>query len=1183
MTRRPLFVLVGLIAVLGLGAAGLWILTQKSASPALESDKALVEAAAPQPKPSDSAAIEATPDAGGPERKLVEKASVAAKSGSSTTVLTPLEAELKNATWVEGKVRLPDGTPPDEKIVIEARGKKFSNDALHSAEVARDGSYRVAFSQGTRTGWLRLKGRYSYLPEDQKVKLPSKAGASIDPVELTPLLGGWIRGHVVLPLGVTSQDSSLAGTSVQAYRMMYEPGDENNARRNIAGEIGADERFELGGVPGKSGWSLSIDAVAFTRTQKNDIKAENGKAVDVEITLKTGARLAGQVVDEDGKPVAEASFFYQAPNEPSGDGWTNYHGKKTGVDGNFDLRGTPAAKGTLTVEKEGFLKEKLPFASLAEGSAQQGLRVVLRRGNGIAGTVHWPEGGPAAGASVSLRFTPEKQEENEGFSFFGGNEQSTKADAEGKFHFTGLARGTAVVRAEAKAPAGKPGADSKAVEAAASSTDEPAAENKPDAAAPEQPAEAKKPAQKGLKGRKWTAIQEDVQAGTQNLQLTLNAGYSIEGRVVNSAGEPFKEFLVRAEPVDKTRNEWESVRGAVTGRFSDEAGRFTLEGLHEGEWKLRAEAKNAPACTPQQIHVPGQNGALVLTLAAGCSVSGVVVDPKGAPVRGARVRADPENDASSSFVFNLNKNFSATTGAEGKFELGGIPPGPMKLAASCDEWAAAETQKLDLVPGQKLEGLQLVMRTPGRIVGLVLDRAGHIDGGRPVSMNGGENGSWHQTTSDSNGRFEFEKLAPGEYHVYTQAKQEEFAAASGDQTRVNRVWQEQQRTLQVTVTEGATTEITLGGLPKNALHLVGHVTCGGRPVANAYLQAWKQQRTESDESQDFHAAAADDGSFDLVLGGAGEYSVNVNADASGASTSISFQVKIGSEPQQTHDFELPGARIAGRVVDRAGKPQPQVALQLSTDSKARGEQRGPGVNGNVTTDDQGRFVFEHVAPGTYEIVCGGQNYGWRQGARTGRSTRSGLVVEPGKSLEGIEIVAQPPCHVEGIVTGPDGAPVAGATVLVVDEQGKSLVGWERETTDATGRFSFDALPPVRASFLAQKGLLSSGFSGWVTIQESDSTKADLALVNSSMVFVQALDGSGASVQADIQIFDSHGFDVSMRSGELPASVAELPGWRFGPLAPGKYSVVVMRKDKPDVRQEFSAGGEPSLAVNVRCD
>ena len=836
----------------------------------------------------------------------------------------------------------------------------------------------------------------------------------------------------------------------------------------------------------------------------------------------------------------------------------------------------------MRVEKEGYLVEPREFSGLAEGAVQEGLRITMRRGNSIGGIVKWPDGQPVASAQVSLHFSAEEEGTSNLYGW-GGPERSARTDAEGKFRFTGLAKGKGTLRAEAKAPQVSAGAavvEASAKEGDAAASDKPAEPGQDSAVEAQEPAK-EKPATKSAKSRKWNAVAEDIQAGTPAVVLTLSAGYSLPGRVVDAAGAPVTEFLVRAEPVEKERRDWEPVRGAQSQRFSDPEGRFTFEGLHEGEWKIRAEAKNAPACAPQQVRVPGQSGPLQLMLAAGCSMRGTVVDPKGQPVRSARVRADPEHDESNRFVFNANKRFSSSSDAEGNFSIEGIPPGQVQLRTTCDEWADAEPQPFELTPGQKLEGVRVVMRVYGRISGIVLDRAGHTDRERPISLSGGPNGNWQQAKSDANGRFVFEKLAPGDYHLYTQAKQEELSRAGDDQEQTSRIYQEQQRSLQVKVEEGATAEVTLGGMPKNALHLVGHVTSGGHPVPSAFLRAWKHERTEDEDARQAQVGAAEDGSFDLVLPGAGDYSVNVSSSA-GNSTNISFELKVSAEAQQTHDFELPGSRIAGRVLDRPGKPLAQVWLQLHADASVRGD-NGRSVSGNVSTDAEGRFAFEHVGPGTYEIVCGGSEMGWRPGPKIGRTTRAGLVVEAGKSLEGVEIVAQPGCRVEGSVVGLDGAPVSGALVIAVDEQGKSLLGWNRETTDGTGHFNFDALPPGRACFLAQKGLATSGYSSWVTVQDGETTKADLVLSNGTLLYVETVDASGAQVNCDMQIFDGRGLDLGMVGMMAEVEGEARPGRRFGPLAPGKYSVVVMRKDKPDQREEVSVGGESSKSISVRCD
>ena len=85
-----------------------------------------------------------------------------------------------------------------------------------------------------------------------------------------------------------------------------------------------------------------------------------------------------------------------------------------------------------------------------------------------------------------------------------------------------------------------------------------------------------------------------------------------------------------------------------------------------------------------------------------------------------------------------------------------------------------------------------------------------------------------------------------------------------------------------------------------------------------------------------------------------------------------------------------------------------------------------------------------------------------------------------------------------------------------------------------------------------------------------------------LIFVHYVRRTGEAL-ADMQVFDSRGLDVTGAGFRTAPTGEALPGRRIGPLAPGKYSLVVMRKDKQDLRQELSVGGEPTKAVHVRCD
>src|SRR5712672_3158993 len=111
MSRRPILVLSGLLVLLALGTAGLWFLTRKPSVPGLEHDQPVAESGVAPVPAGAQPSIEAAAEASTPDRHVVEKAAVEKKTGAAARALTPLEAELKQALWVEGTVVLPDGTP----------------------------------------------------------------------------------------------------------------------------------------------------------------------------------------------------------------------------------------------------------------------------------------------------------------------------------------------------------------------------------------------------------------------------------------------------------------------------------------------------------------------------------------------------------------------------------------------------------------------------------------------------------------------------------------------------------------------------------------------------------------------------------------------------------------------------------------------------------------------------------------------------------------------------------------------------------------------------------------------------------------------------------------------------------------------------------------------------------------
>ena len=171
-------------------------------------------------------------------------------------------------------------------------------------------------------------------------------------------------------------------------------------------------------------------------------------------------------------------------------------------------------------------------------------------------------------------------------------------------------------------------------------------------------------------------------------------------------------------------------------------------------------------------------GVLVLSLAAAAaavaqpqppppaagngSVSGVVTNSAtGAPLPRTSVAL---------FVFGNTgaQNFGTVTDAEGKFSIGGLPPGQFIINVDHVGFVAPPAGNRlsgsQLLPGEKKEDVKLTLTPTGGISGRVLNAEGGAVQGAIVSLDGAPPGV-NSTTSDENGQFRISGVPPGRYRV----------------------------------------------------------------------------------------------------------------------------------------------------------------------------------------------------------------------------------------------------------------------------------------------------------------------------------------------------------------------------------------------------------------------------------
>ena len=181
---------------------------------------------------------------------------------------------------------------------------------------------------------------------------------------------------------------------------------------------------------------------------------------------------------------------------------------------------------------------------------------------------------------------------------------------------------------------------------------------------------------------------------TYRVQAEANSTASLRGRVLDARGAPIAHALVQAL----------GPRGLTQGVESDARGRYVLDRLEPGEYRVEAVKRGLMALTPGQNQSPIDYvlmnrssdrrrvvslradqavDAVDLVLTRGASVSGTIVDEFGEPMQGVSVaplelRAINGQIRALQVVSALS---SATTDDRGRYRLQGLQPGAYVIRA----------------------------------------------------------------------------------------------------------------------------------------------------------------------------------------------------------------------------------------------------------------------------------------------------------------------------------------------------------------------------------------------------------------------------------------------------------------------------------------------------------------------
>lgn len=246
----------------------------------------------------------------------------------------------------------------------------------------------------------------------------------------------------------------------------------------------------------------------------------------------------------------------------------------------------------------------------------------------------------------------------------------------------------------------------------------------------------------------------EVATGTRDVRLVALDPAAVTGRVVlDGVPVPYFGVAIVSDPTDDYSRP-RSVR--------DPNGRFLEKDPEPGTYAVVIVGPSfARTVVPNVRVVPGQTTDLGdIAVTRGDVLRGRVVDETGAGVAGAKVALGTGSYASSPLGMIMRGARSATTDANGAFEIVGMPAGDEERTLEATHPTRGASSPLVVRPDERV--VEIAIRPTGKLEGQVLPakRDLYLAVARRTDQPGR-----YTVDIDRNGMFSFPQLPPGEYEL----------------------------------------------------------------------------------------------------------------------------------------------------------------------------------------------------------------------------------------------------------------------------------------------------------------------------------------------------------------------------------------------------------------------------------
>lgn len=732
----------------------------------------------------------------------------------------------------------------------------------------------------------------------------------------------------------------------------------------------------------------------------------------------------------------------------------------------------------------------------------------------------------------------------------------------------------------------------------------------------------------GMKSVRWNPEKDG-----DEIEVTMTPPAAIEGLVMDAdEAKPVTQFTLssnrRIEPQAGAPAPFNPYSGGVV--IENPRGQFRLEPMRAGKVDLSVRA---PGYVPVQLEdievAEGETKrGVIVRMRKGGVVRGRVENAEGEPVGGAQVMAatdkgdpafarfsrSPRLEADS-FEAEINQEFGAgmmdvasqvgvlgpgtvVSDAEGNFELNGLPPGTYEIVAKHRNYAGAKKATISVPEAGTVEDAVVVLERGGRLLGTISDRYDRaVPGAIVIAFNAGAmtdgprrgpaaflgSRGLHQGQSDVEGNYVIPNLPGGSYFVTVTRGDEQLNLMSFLGTLNFDL---------VSVAPEGDTRFDVLDSSMGGVRVYGRITENGEPVGRGGLFALN---FESENLLGVDAKIAEvtkEGTFEFAGLLPGDYRITYGGNRRSDAT---FEIEVLDVPEQRLDLEMPSSRIVGRVVSPDGQPVSRAWLRATRMDKSRTGTgllgsliSGEGQNKWTNTDEDGRFEFEGLSAGTYEVQVGSVG---RRGNDESLVQKDPRTVELGDRDVSAEIIfeLEPALVLTGKVTDEFGKPVERARVRAWRADSENVRS-RTDRTNAEGEFEVEGL--ARAVY--EVGVEAKDFAqgSTITVDLSEGAVAPLALVveRGTELVVWVTDGVGRPVAgATARVDPVEGRSVPrnqqaerviegfFRGEGVSDETGKLELGRFGE---GSWKIEVLATDRRGVIEASLTGERTEVEVEV---